>query len=338
MRVLVTGHTGFKGAWLTAMLASRGDEVVGLSLDPVPGSLFERAGLADLLAVDARVDIRDAAATADAIRSMAPDAVLHLAAQPLVRESYAHPRETFETNVNGTLNVLEAVGATGSVGALVVITTDKVYRNVEQRAGYREDDPLGGHDPYSSSKAMADLLTQSWTASFPGVPTSIARAGNVIGGGDVSRDRLLPDLLASFRAGRAASLRYPAAVRPWQHVLDCLRGYIDLTDAVLAGGGAGAWNFGPKDESFVPVGELADRAAAIWGEYARWESDTADHAHEAGLLALDAGRAERELGWHNRLPYPASLEWTIEWERAVDGGEGARAVTERQIAAFEALP
>lgn len=338
MRVLVTGHTGFKGAWLTAMLAARGHEAAGLALDPVPGSLFERGGFADIVTTDARVDIRDASATADAIRSIAPDVVLHLAAQALVRESYAHPRATFETNVDGTLNVLEAVGATPSVKALVVITTDKVYRNVEQRAGYRESDPLGGHDPYSASKAMADLLAQSWSASFPGVPTAIARAGNVIGGGDVSRDRLLPDLLASFRAGIPAHLRYPGAVRPWQHVLDCLRGYLDLMDAVLAGGGHGAWNFGPGDESFVPVGELADRAAAIWGGDARWETDGGDHAHEAGLLALDASRAEQELGWLNRLRFPASLEWTIDWEREVDAGENARAATERQIAAFEMLP
>lgn len=338
MRVLITGHTGFKGAWLIAMLTARGYEVAGLSLDPVPGSLFERGGFADALSTDARVDIRDAAATADAIRSIAPDAVLHLAAQALVRESYAHPRATFETNVDGTLNVLEAVGGAPSVKGLVVITTDKVYRNVEQRAGYRESDPLGGHDPYSASKAMADLLTQSWTASFPGVPTAIARAGNVIGGGDVSRDRLLPDLLASFRSGAPAHLRYPEAVRPWQHVLDCVRGYLDLMDSVLAGGGSGAWNFGPGDESFVPVGELADRAVTSWGEGAAWQTDGGQHAHEAGLLALDATRAETELGWHNRLPFPESLEWTIDWERAVDAGETARSATDRQIAAFEALP
>jgi len=333
---LVTGHTGFKGAWLTLLLTSRGHTVSGLALDPLPGGLYETASITELVANDFRVDVRDPAATASVVSSLAPDVVLHLAAQPLVRESYRNPRETFDTNVMGTLSMLEAVAATPSVKAHVVITTDKVYRNVDQVAGYVESDPLGGHDPYSASKAMADILTQSWVASFPGVPTAIARAGNVIGGGDVSPDRLLPDLLDSFAAGRVASIRYPEAVRPWQHVLDCLAGYLALTDRLLAGGSGGEWNFGPGEESFVPVRIIADLAAKQWGAGAAWSTDGETHPHEANLLALDAAKAMRELGWHNRLDFRESIAWTVDWERNVRNGADARGETLRQIAAFEA--
>lgn len=335
MHYLITGHTGFKGSWLSLLLLQRGHRVSGLSLDPLPGALFERARLGELLEHDLRVDIRDAAATAQAIASIAPDAVIHMAAQPLVRESYRSPRATFETNVMGTLNVIEGVQRTGSVRAHVVVTTDKVYRNVNQAAGYREMDPLGGDDPYSSSKAMADILTQSWVRSFPGVPTALARAGNVIGGGDVSPDRLLPDLLASFAIGRTPLLRYPQAVRPWQHVLDCLNGYLTLADALLAGGGRGEWNFGPSRQSFVDVAHLADLVAEFWGDGAGWTTDVGDHPHEATLLALDASKAERELGWHNRLSVRDSVAWTVSWEKDIRMGKDPRDITLAQIVAFE---
>ncbi|HEY8913987.1 CDP-glucose 4,6-dehydratase [Lacisediminihabitans sp.] len=337
MHYLVTGHTGFKGAWLTLLLRSRGHTVSGLSLDPLEGSLFETARLAELVEDDRRVDIRDATATATAIREMAPDVVFHLAAQPLVRRSYADPRETFETNVMGTLNVLEAVSTTPSVVAQVIVTTDKVYRNVDQRAGYRESDPLGGDDPYSASKAMADILTQSWVKSFPGVATAVARAGNVIGGGDVSPDRLMPDLLNSYSHGEPASLRYPLAVRPWQHVLDCLNGYLVLSDALLAGTGAGEWNFGPGEESFVAVGEVADITARLWGDGATWSAPGGEYLHEANLLALDSAKAIENLGWSNRLVFPQSVEWTVDWYRAVADGLDTRAVTADQIRAFGEL-
>jgi CDP-glucose 4,6-dehydratase len=311
--------------------------VSGLALDATEGSLFKRAGLADQLVCDFRVDIRDAGATAAAVAATAPDVVVHMAAQSLVRESYRDPRYTYETNAMGTLNMLEAVAATPSVRAHVVITTDKVYRNVNQEAGYIETDPLGGDDPYSASKAMADLLTQSWVRSFPCPPTAIARAGNVIGGGDISRDRLLPDLIAAYACGQAPLLRFPHAVRPWQHVLDCLNGYLTLVDALLAGAGLGQWNFGPGRDSFVEVGQVATLAAELWGGGAHWELDCREHPQEANLLALDASKAQRELDWCNRLGFRDALAWTIDWERRVHAGADSLMVTQEQVAAFERL-
>jgi CDP-glucose 4,6-dehydratase len=303
----------------------------------VPGSLFEAAGVADGLRDDIRLDIRDSAGVRDAVAAIAPDVVIHLAAQALVRESYVRPRETFEVNALGTLSVLEAVSATPSVRAHLVITTDKVYRNVDQAEGYVEDDPLGGDDPYSASKAMADILTQSYVTSFPGVSTAIARGGNVIGGGDVSKDRLFVDLVAAFREGKPAELRYPGAVRPWQHVLDCLNGYLSIVDALLAGSGTGSWNIGPGRESFVDVGTVAARAAERWGDAATVRVGDGVNPHEANLLALDATKAERELGWRNLLPFPASLEWAIDWYREVADGADPRAATLAQIQAFDSL-
>lgn len=334
MHYLVTGHTGFKGAWLTLMLQARGHQVSGIALDPEPGALFETARLSEMLLHDIRQDIRDAGALRDAVELVAPEVVVHLAAQPLVRASYEDPRTTIETNVIGTMNVLEAVGLTPSVRAHLVITTDKVYRNVNQVAGYVENDALGGYDPYSASKAMADLLVQSWIDSFPGCPTAIARAGNVIGGGDVSKDRLLPDLLSAFADGRPAYIRYPDAVRPWQHVLDCLNGYLMLVDSMLARGIGGRWNFGPGPEAFVTVGAVADLAAGMWGADASWTTDAGEHPHEANLLALDAGKAREHLGWSDRLTFREAVEWTVGWQRAFVAGSGARDLCEQQIVRF----
>ena len=335
MRYLVTGHTGFKGSWLTLLLRQRGHEVSGLALDPEPGSIFELAGLAASLTVDARIDIRDGEATRAAVRDIAPDVVIHMAAQPLVRASYSDPRWTMETNVMGTLSVLEAIAATPSVRAAVMVTTDKVYRNVGQAEGYVESDALGGHDPYSASKAMADILVSSWVDSFGGCPTGIARAGNVIGGGDVSADRLFPDLIRGFAAGDSVPIRYPSAVRPWQHVLDCLSGYLLLADALIAGAGSGAWNFGPDPSSFRSVADAADLAARLWGAPATWDSAGGDHPHEAGLLTLDARRAREELAWHDHLDFGEAVAWTVEWAKRVEAGESARDVTVAQIEAFE---
>ena len=337
MHVLVTGHTGFRGAWLTLMLHRAGHQVSGLALDPIPGALFEVAGLSDLLHADFRCDIRDSTRTVDVIRELAPEVVVHLAAQPLVRTSYADPRGTFETNVMGTLAVLEGIAAARSVRAAVMVTTDKVYRNVGQVQGYREADALGGHDPYSASKAMADILISSWVDSFGGCPIGIARAGNVIGGGDVSADRLMPDLLRGFAAGQPVPIRHPQAVRPWQHVLDCLNGYLLLTDALLRGQGAGAWNFGPDPQGFRTVAEAADRAAQAWGPGASWVIDGGSHPHEAAMLTLDATKARTELHWQDRLTFDEAIDWTVNWTKEVAAGRPARQACMEQIEAFEAL-
>jgi CDP-glucose 4,6-dehydratase len=336
MHYLVTGHTGFKGAWLALMLTEQGHTVSGLALEPAPGSLYERARLSELLRGDLRVDIRDGAATRQSIEAVEPEVVLHLAAQPLVRESYRDPRYTYETNTVGTLNVLMAVEHTPSVKAQVIITTDKVYRNVNQIWGYRESDPLGGVDPYSASKAAADLITQSWMkTSGSGVPTAIARAGNVIGGGDVCADRLLVDLVAAFSSGQSVRIRNPASVRPWQHVLDCLHGYLELTDALLRGESSGeAFNFGPGTDSFVQVGAVATAVASLWGTDSLVEVDPGPHVHEAALLALDSRKAELQLQWRSRITFREALAWTVAWEKQIRAGGDARAVSLAQINEF----
>lgn len=338
MHFFLTGHTGFKGAWLTILLTQAGHKVSGLALDPEPGSLFDRTGLAELLSDDHRGDIRNASLVAAALHDSAPDIVVHLAAQPLVRRSLTEPRLTVETNVIGTFNVLEGVAHTPSVSAHLVITTDKVYRNVQRTEGYREDEPLGGDDPYSASKAMADILIQSWAHCFDNPPIAIARAGNVIGGGDVGSDRLLPDLIRSFAAAEPALIRYPMAVRPWQHVLDCLNGYLMLVDHVLRyRPECEAWNFGPDPSAFASVSTVSDIAARAWGSGATVRIDDANHPREAGLLTLDSTKARRELGWTDRLSLDESINWTIDWTRAVNAGRSPLDVCLEQVRRFKSL-
>lgn len=338
MHYFVTGHTGFKGAWLTLWLTERGHSVSGLSLDPIRGSLFERADIARRISRDFRCDIRDADATRRSIARVRPDVVVHLAAQPLVRESYRTPRATIETNVLGTMNVLDATQHSDSVAAQLIVTTDKVYRNVGRHSGYQEDEPLGGEDPYSASKAMAELLTHSWIHSFPAPPTATARAGNVIGGGDVSEDRLVPDLLRAFVTGRPAVIRFPNAIRPWQHVLDCLNGYQLLIDRLVAGEAIGAWNFGPPPANSVSVSEIARRMAVLWGDPTSVAFDSGVHPHEAPVLTLNADRARDQLQWRDRLPLDMALEWTVRWERSVKEGRAALDVCLQQIHEYELLP
>lgn len=335
MHVLVTGHTGFKGAWLTLLLRQRGFEVSGIALDPERGSLFEQAELESQMVHDVRCDVQDAATVMQKVRQIAPDVVIHMAAQPLVRHSYGNPRWTMGTNVMGTLAILEAVTECENIKAAVFVTTDKVYRNVGQRGGYVESDCLGGHDPYSASKAMADILVTSWSASFRGCPLGIARAGNVIGGGDISSDRLLPDVISAFAAGTPVSLRNPQAVRPWQHVLDCLNGYLSLLDALQAGRGSGAWNFGPDPTSFRTVRETAELAAGIWGDGATWTLDEGLHPHEADLLTLDSSRARSELHWQDALTFEEAVSWTVDWSRRVRDGESPLDVTLEQLKRFD---
>lgn len=341
MRFFITGHTGFKGSWLTMMLTSMGHEVHGFALDPGPESLFTLANVDELCASDVRADIRDESAVSASLRAAQPDVVLHLAAQPLVPDSYRRPRWTFETNVVGTMNLLEATQTQEGLKAIVVVTTDKVYRNNNQIEGYAETDPLGGEDPYSASKAMSDLLAHAWSVSFGGPITAIARAGNVIGGGDYSTERLIPDIIRAVKAGRLPELRYPQAVRPWQHVLDCLNGYITLAMALANGSpiakSGDAWNFGPTEDSFVTVGEVTSLALEQLGVGTQWEPASGEVFHEAGLLALDSSKATKGLAWRNRLDFADSLTWTLDWYSRVDRGMPPREVTMDQVLRFREL-
>lgn len=334
MHYLITGHTGFKGAWLSLWLNSLGHEVSGISLDPIPDSLFDRANVSELIQNDFRIDIRKSDEVKSAMQQVKPDVVFHMAAQPLVRESYADPRYTFETNVMGTLSLLEAVTNTPSVKAHVVVTTDKVYRNINQVAGYVESDPLGGFDPYSSSKAMADLLTQSWISSFPGAPTTIVRAGNVIGGGDISKDRLMPDLISAYMNNKVPTLRYPNSVRPWQHVLDCLNGYLMVSESLLSGNEHPMMNIGPDKESFVTVAKVAELVASQLSVEPNWNLSESSEPHEAGLLSLDASLAKSVLSWHDKLKFTDSVNWTTSWHQKVASNENARNVSLMQIEDF----
>jgi len=334
MHFLITGHTGFKGAWMSFLLSKLGYSISGYALDPLPGSLFADTSVKDLLSHDFRADIRDRHALVQAFTEIKPDVVIHMAAQPLVLESYQNPRETFETNVNGTLNVLEATRNTSSVKAQIIVTTDKVYKNKKQRKGYVETDELGGDDPYSASKAMADILTQSWIKSFPGVPTAVARAGNVIGGGDISKDRLIPDLIKSYEKKEPVLLRNPNAVRPWQHVLDCVNGYLTLSNYLLEGGADKLWNFGPKSDEFMEVSKVAEIVGNSWGVSPAWKKDSAAHQSEASLLALDSNKAREKLNWKEVYCFEESVERTSEWHKSVNSGTDKEKATINDIEDF----
>jgi CDP-glucose 4,6-dehydratase len=341
-RVLVTGHTGFKGGWLCLWLARLGAEVTGCSLDtPTSPSLYELAGVGEAIAGQVPVDIRDRAALERAVRSSAPEVVFHLAAQPLVRRSYADPAETFEVNALGTANVLEAVRAAGGVRAAVVVTTDKVYAERSDGGAHREGDRLGGADPYSASKASAELVVDALRRSFFSQPGSTAiataRAGNVIGGADFGAERLVPDLVRAASDGDAVELRNPGAIRPWQHVLNPLSGYLALAEALWTSKDAeGGWNFGPDADDERPVSWIAERFAELWEGAPGWKPAGGDHPHEAPVLRLDSAKARSQLGWTPRWDLGRGLGETVSWHRRVGGGEDPRAVTLDQIGRFEA--
>jgi CDP-glucose 4,6-dehydratase len=335
-RVLLTGHTGFKGAWLSLWLISLGARVTGLSLGvPTEPSLFELArigGEMDSLTGD----IRDFDAVATAMASAQPELVIHMAAQSLVRRSHAEPRETYETNIMGTVNVLDAVRSTESVRAAIVVTSDKCYSNREWEWGYREDEPMGGHDPYSSSKGCAELVTAAYRSSFfsdpDGPRIASARAGNVIGGGDWAQDRLIPDIMRSALAGEPVRVRNPSSVRPWQHVLCPLSGYLVLAQALFESAEhAHGWNFGPSDEDARPVEWIVRRIAERWPERLRIERDPGPHPHEAHHLKLDSSLARERLGWRPTMNLEQGIEATVEWYRGVREGEDVREMTLGQI-------
>ncbi|MCM1321753.1 MAG: CDP-glucose 4,6-dehydratase [Bacteroides sp.] len=336
-KVFLTGHTGFKGTWLTRVLILAGAKVTGYSLEPPTNpSLFERTNTSSQ--IDSIIgDICDGSKLKAAMQNASPDIVLHLAAQPIVRTSYKDPVGTYESNVMGTVNVLEAVRATQNVKSFVNVTTDKVYLNKEWNWGYRENEELCGFDPYSNSKSCSELVTYSYKNSFfaeadsPAIST--ARSGNVIGGGDYAVDRIIPDCIRAAETGNEIVLRNPNSTRPYQHVLECLRGYLMLAQRQYEDKSfAGNYNFGPNDESCVTTGELAALFCESWGNGTEWKDvSEADAPHEANFLKLDCSKSKSVLGWYPKWNIRQTVEKIIEWEKAVQTGTAAAEITDMQI-------
>jgi len=344
-RVLVLGNTGFKGSWLSLWLYRLGARVCGLSLaPPTEPSLFALAGLHRLVPT-VLGDIRNLEVVRETMQAKQPEIVFHLAAQPLVRLSYREPVETYATNVMGTVHVLEAVRSAPSVRGLVVVTSDKCYENHEWPWAYRETEAMGGHDPYSSSKGCAELVVSAYRRSFfagaceRNVGVATARAGNVIGGGDWAEDRLLPDCMKALSDGRRIEVRSPHAVRPWQHVLEPLRGYLRLAECLDADAAqfADAWNFGPVEDDARPVSSLVSQVVEQWGQGAAWCVASADARHETTWLKVDASRARMKLGWAPQLRLDQALAWTVEWHRRLNAGEAALALADEQLARYLAM-
>jgi len=340
-RVLLTGHTGFKGAWLALWLQSLGARVTGYSAKvPTQPSLYELARVADGVE-SIKGDVRDSQATAAAVSAAAPEVVIHMAAQALVGRGFTEPRETYETNVMGTVNVLDAVRRGGDgVRVLVNVTTDKCYENREWEWGYRETEPMGGHDPYSSSKGCAELVTSAFRNSFfsdpDGTRVASARAGNVIGGGDWGEDRLVPDIMRAALAGEPVRVRNPNSVRPWQHVLNPLSGYLVLAQSLWdSPEHATGWNFGPADEDARSVGSIVELMGELWPTELTWTYDDGPHPHEARYLKLDSSRARARLGWRPPVGLDAALQSIVDWYRALAQGADMRVVTAAQIEAFQ---
>jgi CDP-glucose 4,6-dehydratase len=346
-KVLITGHTGFKGSWLSLWLQMLGADVVGYALSPpTRPSMFDLAHVAERM-TSITADVRDPERLQAVVEEHCPEVIIHMAAQPLVRYSYENPIETYSTNVMGTVHVLESVRLCDSARVVLCITSDKCYENKEWLWGYRENEPMGGHDPYSSSKGCAELVISAYRESyFPpdeyqrhGVALASTRAGNVIGGGDWAVDRLIPDIMRAIMADRPVVIRNPQAIRPWQHVLEPLSGYLCLAEQLWMHGPefAQGWNFGPNDEDARPVSWVVDRLTNLWGGNARWELDSTQHPHEATYLKLDCSKARNLLGWSPRLPLSTALEWTVEWYRAYQRDEDMRRLTETQIADYAGI-
>jgi CDP-glucose 4,6-dehydratase len=339
-RVLLTGHTGFKGAWLSLWLTRLGAKVSGYALPPpTRPSLFELAGVGSL--IDHRLgDVRDLGALQAAFDQVKPDIAIHMAAQSLVRLSYGEPVATYATNVMGTVHFLEALRRQPSARVALVVTSDKCYQSRDSGPAYREDDRLGGHDPYSNSKACAELVTDAYRRSFLGGPGAAAlasvRAGNVIGGGDWAKDRLIPDILQALGRGQAPEIRHPDAVRPWQHVLSPLSGYLLVAERLWADpSAAGAWNFGPEPEDEKPVRWIVERLCQGWGATQGWQDQAGEHPKEALSLRLDSGKAASQLGWRPHWSLNRALDAIIAWHRALQAGADLKAFTLDQIAAYE---
>ena len=345
-RVFVTGHTGFKGSWLTLWLDALGAEVTGYALEPptVPSLYRQACGGAQARSIIA--DVRDGGRLAAAVAECAPEVVIHMAAQSVVKRGYAEPIETYDVNVMGTVRLFEAVRRLESPCAVVNVTSDKCYAHRADGRPYREDDAMGGDDPYANSKGCAELVTTAYRASYfrPGtsdgdrVALASARAGNAIGGGDWTAHQLIPDLVRNFAAGTPCRIRNPHGVRPWQFVLEPLRGYLALAEALHGAPErfSGGWNFGPAEVDARPVSWIADRLSAAWGGSASWVRDGTQHPPEAATLRLDVTKAARELGWHPVVSLPEALDWIVEWYRAWHGGEDLAAVTRAQVARYAA--
>jgi len=340
-KVFLTGHTGFKGSWLSLWLQQLGAEVTGYALQPPTNpSLFEVANIAQGMR-SIIGDIRDAEALNKAMRDAAPDIVIHMAAQPLVRYSYVNPVETYSTNVMGTVHLLEAVRQTPSVRAVVNVTSDKCYDNKEWVWGYRENEAMGGFDPYSNSKGCAELVTSAYRNSFFNpekyadhrVALASGRAGNVIGGGDWADDRLIPDILRAISDNKPVVIRSPHAIRPWQHVLEPLSGYLLLAEKLYTQGVAYAegWNFGPADEDAKPVQWIVEQLTQQWGEGASWQLDGGKHPHEAHYLKLDCSKAKMRLDWQPRWHLGHTLEMIVAWQQAWLAKKDMRSFTLKQI-------
>lgn len=342
-RVLVTGHTGFKGSWLSLWLHAMGAKVTGFALPPpTRPSLFDIARI-DELVDHIEGDVRDLASVCDAVNRAQPEVIFHLAAQPLVRLSYEQPVDTIATNIMGTTHILDAARRAECVAAMVCVTSDKCYENSEWVWPYRETDPMGGHDPYSASKGCAEIVISAYRRSYfaeSGPALASVRAGNVIGGGDWATDRLVPDLVRALGEGASPLIRSPEAVRPWQHVLEALGGYLMIAERLLGGDRrfADGWNFGPGDEDARAVSWIVDRMRRAWGEAGHGTlADTGPRPHEAGVLRLDCSKARSALGWRPALELERAIEWIVGWHKAVAAGEDSRAVTLGQIAEYQAI-
>jgi len=341
-KVFLTGHTGFKGSWLAYWLHLMGARVSGYALAPnTEPAIFNILRLDNLIEESHIADIRDSQRLSSVIQEYQPDIVFHMAAQPLVRYSYAHPLETYEVNMMGTAYLLDALREVSSVKATVIITTDKCYENQERFEGYTENEPMGGYDPYSSSKGCAELITSAYRRSFfnvEGCSNAIAsaRAGNVIGGGDWSEDRLIPDAIRAFEAKHALVIRNPLATRPWQHVLEPLSGYLLLAQSLYENGQsfASAWNFGPDDVDTRPVQEVIDLFILLWGQGASWRQDPSAQPHEAQLLSLNCAKAKTQLKWRPRWHLELALEKIVNWHHALSKGADMRAITQKDIKSY----